>query len=91
MFELYKNGTYHESDSVANVLIKKYPESNITDKLAYIKLLCKLKSEGPSDELLDQLNAFKIAFPESPLVANTSEIIETIEKIKPLIVPKNPQ
>jgi len=91
VFELYKNGTYHESDSVANVLIKKYPESNITDKLAYIKLLCKLKSEGPSDELLDQLNAFKIAFPESPLVANTSEIIETIEKIKPLIVPKNPQ
>jgi len=80
VFQLYKNKTYHESDSVANILLAKYPESDISDKLIYVKLLCKLKTKGPTPALMHELEEFKTSFPESPLIPEATDLIQTLEK-----------
>ncbi|MBC7450630.1 MAG: tetratricopeptide repeat protein, partial [Cytophagales bacterium] len=89
VFDLYKSGAYKASDSTASVLLIQYPDSEITDKLTYIKLLCKLKIDGPSAELVLKLKQFKASYPDSPLVPSAIELIATIEKIKPDVIPKS--
>ena len=79
VYELYKNNNFNTADSLASIIIEKYPDSDILDKLMYIKILCKIKSGEPTESTQQEIKAFSEQFPESellPLVDNLSKAIE---------------
>lgn len=79
VYELYKNNNFNTADSLASIIIGKYPDSDVLDKLMYIKLLCKIKSGATAEETQQTIKTFVEQFPEStllPLVDNLSKAIE---------------
>jgi tetratricopeptide (TPR) repeat protein len=86
VYSLYKTGHYFTSDSLASVLLVKYPESSIEDKLAYLKILCELKSKGPTEALLIKVDDFMDKYKDSDLITNAKGLKNSIQKS----IPKTP-
>ena len=80
VYELYKKNNFNSADSVASVIIAKYPDSDILDKLVYIKILCKIKSGGSPEEAQEEIQAFVEQFPESNLLPLVNDLSAAIKK-----------
>ena len=80
VYTLYKNNKFLETDSAASVLIAKYPDSDITDKLSYLKILSQLKTQGPTQQVLAQIQSFPELFPESELIPVVKNLSDNIQK-----------
>lgn len=80
VYTLYKNNKFLETDSAASVLISKYPDSDVVDKLSYLKILCQLKTHGPTEQVMAQLESFPESFPESTLLPVVKGLYDNIEK-----------
>ena len=79
VYELYKNNNFNSADSLASIIITKYPDSDILDKLVYINILCKIKSGESLEKAQEEIQAFVEQFAESkllPLVIDLSEAIK---------------
>ncbi|MFN8416650.1 MAG: tetratricopeptide repeat protein [Cytophagaceae bacterium] len=83
VYGLYKSGSYSTSDSLASILLVKYPESSIEDKLEYLKLLCELKSKGPNEALIAKIDDFMDKYKDSDLIANAKGLKTSIQKSLP--------
>jgi tetratricopeptide (TPR) repeat protein len=82
VYTLYKANKFNLADSSASVLLLKYPDSDITDKLTYLKILCKIKLNGPSDELQSEIDAFPKSFPDSPLIPLINDLSAALKNVK---------
>jgi len=82
VYNLYKANNFTLADSSASALLLKYPDSDITDKLTYLKILCKIKISGPSDELQSEIDSFSKSFPESPLIPLIDELSSALKNAK---------
>jgi tetratricopeptide (TPR) repeat protein len=82
IYNLYKNNKYSEADSIASKTIAKYPDSDILDKLAYVKILCKIKQTDSisTDAIQSDIKTFTELYPESPLVPLVKKLSEAIDK-----------
>ncbi|HSY60445.1 MAG TPA: hypothetical protein VK796_01165, partial [Cytophaga sp.] len=80
VYELYKDDKFTAADSVASIIITKYPDSDILDKLTYIKILCKIKSGEPIEKTMEEIKAFNEQFPESTLLPLVDDLSKAIEK-----------
>lgn len=80
IYTLYKNSNFDEADSLASISILKYPDSDILDKLAYIKLLSKIKSAGITGEVENDIKSFPLQYPESTLLPLIKTLSDAIEK-----------
>jgi tetratricopeptide (TPR) repeat protein len=69
---------YKHCDSAASVLLTKFPESSVSDKLSYLKIMCRMKTVGPDSIVLQSLEAFIINYPESPIVKNAEDLKNTL-------------
>ncbi len=80
VYSFFKNNQFEEADSAATVLLAKYPESDVVDKLTYLKIVCQLKTHGPTEKVLADIEAFPDLFPESPLVPVVKDLSAAIKK-----------
>lgn len=80
VYELYKSNKFNTSDSLASVIIEKYPDSDILDKLTYIKILCKIKAGQPNEKTLEEIKVFTEQFPESTLLPLVKDLSKALEK-----------
>jgi tetratricopeptide (TPR) repeat protein len=80
VYELYKSNKFFTADSVASSVIAKYPDSDILDKLTYIKILCKIKAGEPAEKTQTEIKAFVEQFPESELLPLVNDLSKALEK-----------
>ncbi|MGN6646941.1 MAG: tetratricopeptide repeat protein [Cytophaga sp.] len=80
VYNFFKNNQFEEADSAATLLLAKYPESDVVDKLTYVKIICQLKTKGPSEKVLADIETFPDLFPESPLVPVVKDLSAAIKK-----------
>lgn len=79
-YELYKKNDFKSADSMASIIIEKYPDSDILDKLTYIKILCKIKTGESDEKALEEIELFTEQFPESKLLPLVTDLSEAIKK-----------
>ena len=87
VYEFYKNNKFNSADSLASTIIAKYPDSDILDKLTYIKILCKIKSGESPEKAEEEIVAFVEEFPESELLPLVSKLSAAIKKQNSVPVP----
>jgi outer membrane protein assembly factor BamD (BamD/ComL family) len=83
IYALYKNNNYSEADSIASSTISKYPDSDILDKLAYVKILCKIKQTDSisTEAIQSNIKTFTELYPESKLTPLVKKLSEAIDKL----------
>jgi len=47
-----------------------------------LKILCKIKLNGPSDELQSEIDAFPKSFPDSPLIPLINDLSAALKNVK---------
>jgi tetratricopeptide (TPR) repeat protein len=82
VYDLYKSNNFENADSLASEIIAKYPNSDIIDRLTYLKILCKIKMNGPTENVRAMIDAFPVSFPESPLLPLIENLSTAIDKQK---------
>lgn len=80
VYNEYALKNYKKCDSAASNLLIKYPESSVSDKLSYLRILCRMKTVGPDSLVIQSLDAFVINYPESPIVKNAEDLKNTLTK-----------
>ncbi len=84
VYELYKSNNFEYADSLASETIAKYPDSDIIDRLTYIKILSKIKLNGPNEVVQTMIDAFPTSFPESTLLSLVKNLSTAIDQQKKL-------
>ncbi|WP_018343163.1 tetratricopeptide repeat protein [Cytophaga aurantiaca] len=90
VYDLYKSNKFFTADSVASSIMAKYPDSDILDKLAYIKILCTVKTGKPAEQTQEEIKIFTEQFPESKLLPLVEDLSKAIGQ-KGVIPVKDPE
>ncbi|MDJ0366176.1 hypothetical protein QMK33_13540 [Hymenobacter sp. H14-R3] len=66
-FTLYKDQYFTRAKAAVTRLEKQYPKSDLTDRVAYLKLLLAIRTQAPA-AVRASAGQFATAYPDSPLV-----------------------
>jgi outer membrane protein assembly factor BamD (BamD/ComL family) len=78
-FELYKEQSFAKAKTLVGEIEQKYPKSDLTDRVGYLKLLLAVRTLPPGKARLS-VQEFIKAFPDSPLVAQAQALGATYQK-----------
>jgi outer membrane protein assembly factor BamD (BamD/ComL family) len=78
-FTLYKDQRFTKSKAVVARLEKQYPKSDLTDRVAYLKLLLAIRTQPPV-AVRTSVNQFAKDYPDSPLVPQALALAGAYQK-----------
>jgi hypothetical protein len=78
-FTLYKEQYFTKSKAVVARLEKQYPKSDLTDRVAYLKLLLAIRTQAPV-AVKASINQFAKDYPDSPLVPQALALAGAYQK-----------
>jgi tetratricopeptide (TPR) repeat protein len=78
-FALYKDQYFTRSKAVVARLEKQYPKSDLTDRVAYLKLLLAIRTQPPV-AVKASVNQFAKDYPDSPLVPQALALAGAYQK-----------
>ncbi|MER2998677.1 tetratricopeptide repeat protein [Pontibacter populi] len=80
-YTYYEDANYKMAQQIVNQLISQYPLSDIQDKTAYLEILITARTKEPQ-ELKQQLERFRKAYPTSSLQANAAKLLDTYSALE---------
>jgi tetratricopeptide (TPR) repeat protein len=78
-FMLYKDQRFTKAKAVVARLEKQYPKSDLTDRVAYVKLLLAIRTQPPV-AVKASVNQFAKDYPDSPLVPQALALAGAYQK-----------
>lgn len=75
-FDLYREGEYFRSDSVLASIRKDYPDNDLSDKIGFLSLLNRGKTQDPYS-FKRSVELYMKQYPSSPLVKRAEELLAT--------------
>ena len=78
-FGLYKEQEFAKAKTVVADLERQYPKSDLTDRVAYLKLLLAVRTQ-PAATARTSVQQFAKDFPDSPLLAQAQALAATYQK-----------
>ncbi|ALD21928.1 tetratricopeptide repeat protein [Hymenobacter sp. DG25A] len=78
-FTFYKKQEFKKAGTVLARTRKKYPESDYSDRLAYMDLLLALRTQAPATTK-PQVERFLKTYPNSPLAPDAKELLATFTR-----------
>ncbi|MEJ8803727.1 type IX secretion system periplasmic lipoprotein PorW/SprE [Pontibacter sp. H249] len=80
-YTFYDAVEFDKATNLLNQLVSQYPLNDIPDKVAYLRVMITARTQKP-DILYNELNAFKKAYPGSPLVSQADQLLTTYNSLK---------